>query len=175
MTRPDPDECAAFYQKYIDELPDQPILTLLEKQLLETRQLMQTLDDEQATFRYAPGKWSIKQMLGHLTDTERVFCYRAMCFARNDPGPLPTMDENTYVANAHFDNRALASLLEEYEHVRKASIVFFASLTDEICTRRGVANDCEFTVRVLPYIIAGHERHHLNVLHERYLSKLNLL
>lgn len=171
MTRPVADECAAFYQKYIDEVPDgADILQTLSLQLSEMGTLLSPLDEQRALFRYAPGKWSIKEVVGHMTDAERVFSYRAMCFARKDAGPLPGMDENVYVQSAHFDRRDLSSLLDEYENQRRCNSSLFASLSDDVLMRRGVASGCEFTVRSLVYIIAGHERHHLNVLRERYLQ-----
>jgi len=169
QNRPGPDECAPFYQKYIDELPASHILSLLQSQRAEAVALFRSLDKARARHRYAPGKWSVQEICGHLIDTERLFGYRAMCFARGDAGPLPAMDENAYVANAAFDDRDLANLVDEYEHVRGATIGFFRGLPEETGMRRGTASGCEFTVRVFPYIIAGHERHHLNVIKSKYL------
>ncbi len=170
MKRPDTTECAPFYQNYINELSEGDVLEILESQLDETLRLLQDVDEEQAEFRYAPGKWSIKEILGHLIDAERLFTYRAMCFARNDLGPLPNMDENAYVKFGKFDERTLSQLLEEYRYVRLASIAFFRGIDDEALARRGTANENQFTVRSFPFIIAGHERHHLNVLKARYLK-----
>lgn len=172
MERPTLNECAEFYQKYIDELPDGNIFELLKEQLNEVTDLLSSLSDEQARFRYAPEKWSIKQVLGHLIDAERVFSYRALCFARNDPGPLPSMEENDYVRYGNFEARELTDLLVEHRCNRLANLKLFESFDKKVQLRRGKASDCEFTVRSLPWIIAGHERHHLNVLKERYLSQV---
>lgn len=170
MNPPEASECAPFYQKYIEELPDGEILDILKNQKCELLALLKTLPEEKSLYRYAKGKWSIKEIIGHLNDVERVFTYRAMCFARNDPGPFPGMDENDYVKHSTFDSRRLKSLLEEYSHLRAATVAFFESIDAEIGIRRGTASDCEFTVRALQYIIAGHEHHHLDVLKERYLQ-----
>lgn len=172
MTRPGPTECAPFYQNYINELPEGDIFEVLEvltEQLQQVDVLLGSLDDKQARHRYAPGKWSIKEVVGHLIDAERMFAYRAMCFARNDPGPLPGMDENAYVQYANFDGRNFHDLLDEFRYVRLASISFFKSLDPESQMRRGMASGCEFTVRAFPFIIAGHAKHHFKILKERYL------
>lgn len=171
MERPTLNECAEFYQKYIDELPEGDLFEFLKQQLNEMTDLLSSLNDEQAHYRYAAGKWSIKEILGHLIDAERVFSYRAMCFARNDPGPLPSMQENDYVRHGNFDARALTDLLVEHRCNRLGNLKLFGSFDAEVQLRRGEASGCEFTVRSLPWIIAGHERHHLNVLKERYLPK----
>ncbi len=170
MNKPSRDDCAPYYQKYIDELPAGNILEILGQQLSETLKVFNALDEQRARYRYAPGKWSCKELLGHLIDSERVFVYRATCFARNDSGPLPGMDENLWVAHAGFDARDLAGLIDEYEHGRRTSIAFFKGLDDETASRRGVASNCEFTAGSFPFIIAGHERHHLDVIRERYLN-----
>ncbi|MFQ5676180.1 MAG: DinB family protein, partial [bacterium] len=140
----------------------------LKSQRREMLDLLSSLNEEQALYRYAEGKWSVKEIVGHLIDAERVFVYRAMCFARKETAFLPGMDENYYVKNANFDKRALADLLDEYQNVRAATISFFANMDAETGLRRGTANESEFTVRSLLCIIAGHERHHLNFLKERY-------
>lgn len=169
MQRPKPNECAPFYQKYIDELGNGDIFAFLRSQLQEMRHLLQSIDDEKALHRYADGKWSIKEVVGHLIDAERVFSYRALCFARNDPGPLPGMEENDYVRFGLFDARPLIELTEEHHFLRSATIFMFKSFNQEVQMRRGIASSSEFTVRSLAWIIAGHERHHLNILKERYL------
>ena len=120
------------------------------------------------THRYAPGKWSVSEVVGHLADTERIFAYRALRFARNDATPLAGFDENQFVPPANFDARPLPDLAEELRAVRLASVALFRRLDDAALARRGTANQVEITVRALPWIIAGHERHHVAVLKERY-------
>lgn len=168
IRRPNKDECAQFFHNYVKEVPDQDIFQVLSEQQEEVARLFQSLNKHRALFRYAEKKWSIKEVLGHMIDAERVFSYRAMCIARSDSGPLPAMDENHYVENGLFDMRPLASLSHEYYAQRTATLALFRSFSAEVALRRGIAGDSEFTVRVLAYIIAGHERHHLNVLRERY-------
>jgi uncharacterized damage-inducible protein DinB len=170
--RPNPGEYDPFYQGYLDHVPQGDILGLLELQLGKTLEAVRGLTDEQARFRYAPGKWSIKQVIGHLADAERVLSYRAFRFSRDDPTALPGFEEDDYVANSVYDERPLEEVVEELARARAASIAFFRSLTPEMTTRRGVANEAEITVRALPWIIVGHERHHLAVLRERYFPRI---
>jgi hypothetical protein len=118
---------------------------------------------------YAPGKWTLKEVIGHLADDERIFAYRALCIARGDTRPLPGFDENEYMAAANFESRTLAEIIGEYRTVRWASLTLFASLSEEAWLRRGVVNGYEASVRGLAFHIAGHELHHLRVLRERYL------
>lgn len=169
LTRPAPTEYAAHYATYIQHVPEGDIVDTLEHQLGDTLALLAGLSAEQAAHRYAPGKWSIKQVVGHISDAERVFAYRAMRFARNDTTPLPPFDENEYVRNATFDDRALPDLAAEFEAVRRASVCLFRGLDDEALMRRGTASGHEVTPRALANIIAGHERHHTIILRERYL------
>ncbi len=163
-------ECAEFYHTYINELSESDPFTLLKEQKEELIKLIEALDEEQGVFRYATGKWSLKEVVGHMIDTERVFTFRAMSFARNDPGPFPGMDENSYTPNGFFNERTFTSLLSEYAAQREATLAFFASLNKESLLRNGVASDSQFSVRSFLYIITGHERHHINVLKERYLN-----
>jgi len=141
----------------------------MERQLSETLDLLRSITPTKAAYRYAPDKWSIKQVIGHVSDTERVFCYRALCFSRGDDTPLPAFDENEYVRRANFGDRLLTDLAAEFEAVRSSTLHFFRSLDDDVLQRRGVANNNGFTVRAIAYIIAGHERHHVKILRERYL------
>lgn len=167
--RPAPDEHAPFYARYIARVPDGDIVHHLEEQIVETLGLLESLPEEKAGHRYAPGKWSIREVVGHLCDAERVFAYRAMRFARADATPLPGFDEQAFVANAAFDTRSLHSLAEELETVRWATIAFFDALEAEAWPRRGVANDYPMTVRALAWTAAGHELHHREILRTRYL------
>jgi uncharacterized damage-inducible protein DinB len=167
-TRPAPDEHAPYYGRYIERVPPGDVVAQLRSQIAGTLALLRPLSEEKAGYRYAPGKWSIRQVIGHLTDTERVFCYRAMWFARSDGTALPGFDENAFVANARFDSRSLASLVDELAAQRGATVAFFASLDADEWTRRGVANDKEMSVRALAWTIAGHELHHRELLRTRY-------
>jgi uncharacterized damage-inducible protein DinB len=168
--RPAADECAPYYVRYIEQVPDGDVLETLERQLEETVALMDRVGESGAEHRYAPGKWSVKEVLGHLTDAERIFTYRALCAARGEPGSLPAFDENAYVAGANFDARTLNSHLGELTAVRRATLAFFRALTPAEFDRRVVANNVPVTVRALAWIVAGHERHHVRIVEERYLG-----
>jgi len=172
ITRPDDTEYPAYFQRYIALVPDGNVIEQLTEQAAATRALVGSLADSDARFRYAPGKWSIKETIGHVTDTERVMTYRAVCFARGEQGVLPSFDENAYVAASRFDERALASLLAELASVRAATVAFFDGLSADELLRRGRTPSGEYTVRALAYIVAGHERHHQNILRERYHAAL---
>ncbi len=168
--RPGFSECATFYHHYLRQAPEGNIITFLEKQLERALTLFETIDEEQAGFRYQPGKWSIKEVLGHLTDTERVFAYRALCFARRDPQPLPGMEQDDYVLQANFNERSWTDLVEEFNYLRRSNLVLFKSFDPSLARVVGTASGVPFTLRALIYIIAGHTEHHLKILGERYLS-----
>jgi uncharacterized damage-inducible protein DinB len=172
ITRPAADEYAPYYARYIEQVPDGNVLELLQRQATDTAALVGKLTDRDADFRYADGKWSIKEVIGHVTDVERIFVYRALCFARGEPGALPGFEEDEYVARAKFAGRPLGDLVAEFMHVRAATVSFFAGLDAEELTRRGTANNNPYSVRALAFIIAGHERHHVKILAERYLPAL---
>jgi len=168
-TRPGPTEYAAYYEQYIRLVPDGDIIATLDSQLESTLSLLGNLPEAKASSAYATGKWTIKQVLGHIIDTERIFTYRALCVGRNDKTPLPGFEQDDYVASTHFNARPLQALLEELTAVRRAGITLFKQFTEEECLRRGTANKFEITTRALMYNISGHERHHLNILKTRYL------
>lgn len=170
LGRPGPNEYLAYYGRYIDGVPDGELLVLLRDQLAETEALLREFTGARADHRYAPDKWSVKEVVGHMTDAERIFAYRALRFARGDRTPLPGFDENAFVRGANFAARALPEIAGEFRSVRMASITLFAGLSEEALMRRGVANEAEVTVRALAWIIAGHERHHAKILRERYLG-----
>ncbi len=170
IARPDATEYAEYFGRYVSKVPDGDVLALLARQIDETTSMLGVLSNEDAEYRYAPGKWSIKEVVGHLADTERIFVYRALCFARREASALPGYDENAYVANTRFDDRPLADLLGELRAVRAATLAFFKGLTGGELDHRGVANSREYTVRSVAYILAGHERHHAEILRERYLG-----
>jgi len=167
--RPSPDEYAPYYHKYVSLVPAGDVLATLAEQGTAAADLWAGLDEARAGRRYAPGKWSVKEVVGHLLDTERVFALRALWFARGGAGPLPSMEQDDWVAAGCFDARRLADLAAEYAVLRRASLLQFGSFDAGALGRRGVASGREITVRAFPWLIAGHERHHLTVIRERYL------
>jgi DinB superfamily len=169
MNRPDPSEYAPYFSKYVSLVEGDDVIAALNNQIDSTLAFLHGLSESQGELRYAPGKWSIKEVIGHLIDAERIFAYRALRFARNDQSALPGFDENSYVANSNYGTRQLSDLAEEFELVRKANIYLFCHLGREDWDRRGKANDNEISVRALAYNIAGHELHHLGIIRERYL------
>lgn len=168
--RPEATEYNPYYGKYVSLVADDDILTVLSDQLSVTLALLGSVPESQGNFRYAAGKWSMKELLGHMIDTERIFAYRALRFARNDATPLPGFEQDDYIRNASFDACTLGALAAEFESVRRATLFLFRHLDGEAWTRRGVASESEVSVRALAYIIAGHELHHVGVLRDRYLS-----
>ena len=166
--RPGPDEFAPYYARYIDRVPPGSLLDLLDEQLPTVLDAMDSVDEDRASHRYAEGKWSIRQVIGHIADTERVMAYRALRIARADATPLPGFDENPYVENANFDQRSLLSLADEWAIVRRATLALFQGLDPQVQTRRGTASDNPVSVRALACIIHGHVDHHLAILRERY-------
>lgn len=166
--RPGPDEHLPYFSLYIDRIPAGDLLAQLQRQLHETTARLASLSAEQVNYRPKPDDWNILEVLGHITDGERVFTYRALRIARNDSTPLPSFDQDHYVANANFSGRALADLLDEYTTVRRATLAFFRSLSAEAWLRKGIAADNPISVRALAYITAGHELHHMADFHERY-------
>lgn len=159
----------SFFAGYVSNVPEDDVLSAVEQQSSETQRLIASLDDARASYRYAEGKWSVKQVIGHVTDAERVFGYRALCISRGDKNSLPGFDEQEYMRLANFDDWRIGDLAESYALVRRSNIVMFRNLPDEAWDRRGIANNSGITVRALAYVIVGHERHHLKVLRQRYL------
>jgi uncharacterized damage-inducible protein DinB len=166
--RPEPGEYAPFYANYIALVTEDDVVGALEAQGRETAALLARLDEEKASHRYEPKKWSVKEVVGHFTDAERIFAYRALAIARGDKNSLPGFDEIDYVRNAGFDGRPLRSIAEEYAAARQSTVALFRSFSEEAWLRRGRANNVEVTPRALAAICLGHERHHLRVLRERY-------
>jgi uncharacterized damage-inducible protein DinB len=168
MPRPLPDETAPYYHRYLELVPDGDIAATLERQGRRTQQILAGLGEAKAAHRYASDKWSVKDVLGHVSDAERVFAFRALWFARGDAGPLPSMDQDFFARHAGFAARPLAAIAAELAAVRAASLTLFSSLDEAAQARKGVASGCTFTVRAIPWLVAGHELHHLAVLRERY-------
>lgn len=166
---PTSNEYLPYYGKYIALVEKGDILEMLTRQNRVTVQLLRGLSETQAAHRYAPEKWTIKEVVGHLIDTERVFSYRALVFGRNDKSELPSMDQNPYVEFGNFNNCQLSELVDEFECVRNATLHLLRHFDNAAWTRRGIASGAEISVRALAYIIAGHELHHVKILRERYL------
>lgn len=169
--RPGTDEVPPYAAEYVARVPDGDIVDILSRQIAETVALLESIPEANADYRYGPEKWSIKEVVGHMSDAERVFAYRALRFSRADTTPVEGFDENTYVVHGPFTRTTLASLTNELEHIRRSTLHLFANLDSEAMDRRGTANGLEVSVRGLAFIIAGHENHHLNILRTRYLKQ----
>lgn len=170
FARPAADEHAPYYGRYIEQVPDGDIVDFLERQAGEAAEFLRSIPDSLHEHRYAEGKWSIKEVIGHLSDAERIFAYRALRFARADQSPLTGFDENAYVPAGNFDARDYASLVDELVDVRRATLSLLRGLDRDAALRRGKANDQEISVRALAWVMAGHVVHHQTILRERYLG-----
>jgi uncharacterized damage-inducible protein DinB len=168
MQRPAADEFASHFQSYIDRVPGGDVLAHLDRQGAATRNLFASVGEDKARFCYASGKWSVKRVLQHVADGERLFCYRALCIARGEANSLPGFDENHYAANDGTEGRRLADMVAEFASVRAATLALFRGFDEAAWLRRGIANGKPASARSLPWITAGHELHHLAVLRERY-------
>jgi hypothetical protein len=169
-SRPDRTEAAEYYFRYIDLVPDGDVVQMLVSQRDETVEFFETISEEQAGHRYAPDKWTLRNVVGHLSDTERLFTARAFWFARGFDTPLPSFDQHVAIAAAGFDARTWRSLIDEFADTRAGTIAFFAALPQEAWMRRGIASDNPFTVRALAYLSAGHVIHHVRIMRDRYLG-----
>ena len=167
--RPQPHEFGAYYQGYIDQIESSQFYEALANAKLTTVEFLSDLPEEKWGYRYAPGKWSIKEVIQHVIDAERVFAYRAMRIARHDQTPLPGFDQNDYVEASHAESRSPASLIAEYEAVRASSMCLFESLTAKDLNQIGQMSGFPASALALAFIIAGHEKHHIEILKERYL------
>ncbi|WP_318503478.1 DinB family protein [Bacillus sp. T3] len=168
-----PNEYAPYYQPYISLVPEGDIIQILEEQINETTALLQGLSDEQALLRYAAGKWSVKEVIGHIADTERIMSFRLLSVARGETAALPGYDDNLYVENGKFERQSVIELLENFAAVRKSTLHLLKSLPEEAFLRRGNANGFEVSARAIAFIMAGHERHHRKLIEERYLQSDN--
>ena len=166
--RPGRDEYADYYHTYVGIVPSGSVVAHLQKQRDDITAFFEGLSEQRLDSRYQPDKWTMKEVLGHVIDSERVFADRAMRFARGDTTPLPGIDQNVLMERAEFQGRALGSMLSELHHLRSANLDLFESFSPEVLLRRGVASEVSFSVRSLVFIIAGHADHHLRVLKERY-------
>jgi len=168
--KPAPGEFAEFFAGYIAMVPEGDLVEILQRSGREVVAMLRAVPEARGNFAYAPGKWTLKEVIGHFTDAERVFSYRAMRIARGDTAALPGFDENEWVPNSGAKNRTLADLIDEFEAVRAATVALFRSLPQEAVTRRGTASDREISVRAIAYVTAGHPLHHARVIREKYLG-----
>jgi hypothetical protein len=166
--RPDASEYAPFYHGYISSVPDGDVLALLRSGGRELIEALERIPESRGGHRYAPDKWTIREVIGHLIDAERIFGYRALRFARADQTPVPGFDENEYVKSAGSDARTIADLARELVVVRESSVLMFEPLPEDAWLRTGIANGNAISVRAIAYVVAGHPRHHLRILRERY-------
>lgn len=172
MKRPEAGEFAEYYGKYIANVPGTDAAAVLESERLQMSRLLAGRTEREGNFRYAPDKWTIKELLGHVTDAERIFTYRALRIARGDETPLASFEQDDYVKNGGFAKRTLADLVEEFDAVRGASISLFRSFDDAAWGRHGVASQKPVTVRALGFITAGHQIHHRMILEESYFPAI---
>ncbi|MBL0046495.1 MAG: DinB family protein [Bacteroidetes bacterium] len=170
MRRPEPNEYAPYYQRYIDLVKGDNPIKALENQIIAMQAFLSEIPEDKENYRYAEGKWSIKEIIGHLIDTERIFGYRALSFARKEKTPLPGFEENDYVAAANFEKRSFYNLVHEYNLVRESHLALFKSFDEQALSQVGNANGNDMSVRAIIFTIAGHELHHLQVIRERYLK-----
>ena len=170
MTRPQPNEAASYYSQYIDLITSDEIVPAMKEQFGQTVRFLEGISEEQSLKAYAPGKWTIREVLNHVNDGERLFLSRAFWFARGFQEAMPSFDQDVAARYANANQTPWASLLEEFKTVRAATISFFELMPEEGWSRSGVASDNPVTVRAIAYIIAGHVAHHVNVLNEKYLS-----
>lgn len=170
LERPQANEYGDYYEGYISKVPNGALQHLLARQLELTTALFRELPEDKGLYRYAPGKWSVKEVLGHIIDTERVMSYRMLRIARGDKTELPGFDQDLFVDNANFNEQPMESLLAEYTTVRAATLALLAGISDEAWLRQGTVNSFGLSARALGYIIAGHELHHMDVLKKNYLK-----
>jgi hypothetical protein len=171
MSRPQPSEYDPYYEKYVSLVPEEEVVDVLARQHKELFRLFHGVSDSVGTFAYEEGKWTVKEVLSHLIDGERMFAYRVLRIARGDMTPIEGFEQDGYIENSHANRRGISDLLDEFKLLRKANVMFFRNLEPEDWTRVGIANNIEVSVRSLAWIMAGHVRHHVAILTERYLAK----
>jgi hypothetical protein len=167
MPRPAPSEYAENYRSYLDLVPEEDIGAMLESSLADAVELFRGVSEAESRVRHQPYTWSVKQVVGHLIDSERIFAYRALRFARGDATPLPSFDENAYAESAGSDQVPWATLVAEFEAARRSHLALFGNLSPEAWQRTGIASDNMVSVLALAYIIVGHQRHHVSILRRR--------
>jgi len=164
-----PGDYNPFYQTYIDALGDVELLDILQRQLKNFPQFLESLPDDKLGFSYAEGKWTLAEVLLHVLDTERVFQYRALRFMRGDKTPLPGFDQDIFVPNSNANRRTKESIIEEYKVVRRSTIALYSNMNGKLLQNVGIASDSPMTVAAMGFIICGHQKHHRNIIRERYL------
>ena len=169
ITKPEPGDYSPFAAGYVGLVGDNDVINMLEQQMDTSYQLFRGLTDEQGLYAYAPGKWTLKEMLVHMMDTERIMAYRALRVARNDKTNLPGFEQDEYTPYLYANERSIANIMEEYELVRKSTVALFNNFDESAFARVGFANGAPFSVRAALYIIAGHELHHMQIIEEKYL------
>ena len=169
MNRPETSEYDPYYERYISLVADSDIIGVLGAQPTRLQDIFTAMPEENGEFRYAEGKWSIKELLGHVIDGERMFAYRTFRISRGDETPIEGFEQDGYIENAHSNDRSFADLLDEFSLLRRANMIFFKNLTDDAWLRVGTANKVKVSVRALIYIMAGHIEHHFEILKDRYL------
>lgn len=167
--RPAKGDYNEYYQGYIDLIKGDDIFRILVEQNIDSQNVLNSFPENKGNFRYAEGKWTVKEVIGHMMDVERIFAYRALCIARGETAPLPSMDQNVYAANGNFNKRQLFDLNYEYRLLRESNILLFGGFDKSVLQNRGTASGYEVTVLALMFMTVGHEKHHLNVLMERYI------
>lgn len=169
--RPKPEHYDSYFERYIKLVKGNDILKILNDQSRATQEVLNSFSEHKGNYRYADGKWTVKEVVGHLLDTERIFAYRALCIARGEKKSLPGFDENDYTREGNFNRRELFELNYEFRLLRESNILLFRSFTPEMLEMKGFANESIISVNAILYIIAGHEIHHMNVLLKRYKTK----
>jgi hypothetical protein len=167
--KPNSEDYAPYYENYVRLIEGDDILKILNEQNKRTQDVLNSFSEHKGNYRYADGKWTVKEVVGHLLDTERVFAYRALCIARGEKKSLPGFDQDDYVKGGNFNRRELFDLNYEYRLLRESNLLLFRSFTPEMLKHKGFANESSITVLAILFIIAGHEKHHMNVLREKYI------
>jgi hypothetical protein len=172
INRPERNEYPEFFETYIKQVPGDTVLKRLQDSLLDMQGIISNIPEEYENFKYAPDKWTVKDVIGHIIDTERIMAYRALRFARNDKVELPGYDQNIYAPHANYNKRTLYDIAHEFSLVRESNLKLFKSFDEEALNRSGKANNWNMSVRSLIYVISGHELHHLQVLKTKYLPEI---
>lgn len=167
--RPAKGDYGEYYQKYIDLVKGDDIFRILVEQNMDSQNVLNSFSESKGNYKYAEGKWTVKEVIGHMMDVERIFAYRALCIARGETNPLPGMDQDMYVSNGSFNKRQLFDLNYEYRLLRESNILLFGGFDKSVLQNKGTASGYEVTVLALMFMTVGHEKHHLNILMERYI------
>jgi uncharacterized damage-inducible protein DinB len=167
--RPSPGDYSSYYENYLKLIKGDDILRILNEQNKSTQDILNSFSEHRGNYRYTDGKWTVKEVVGHLLDTERIFAYRALCIARGEKKSLPGFNQDDYVSEGNFNRRELFEITYEYRLLRESNLLLFRSFTPEMLKLKGFANESSVSVLAILFIIAGHEKHHMNVLKEKYM------